>query len=1001
MHERAKRTDGGPRKTVAVLIDFMDLFGGGYELELRNALEQECRERDLDLLLVYGGALDHPDPNQAAYNAIYELIRPERVDGIITISAGLSTHVGPAGLGRLFKTAGVAARCSAGVLVPGTPSIVMDNVAGMRALMQHLIEVHGHRRLGFIGGTPGNPDAETRFAIYRESLEAAGLPYDPALVVAGDFVRRSGDLATQELLSRGTAPDAVVVANDGMALGAIAALVRAGKSIPYDIAVTGFDDLPMARLGDPPLTTVAQPLRAMMEHAVRSIAAQLNGESVAPVLHLPAELVVRDSCGCSGPQRRAAAARSTRYGIDPAAYMREHGERIAESLLQQRYMRRPGSEQDLCSLQQAVSREVSGAEPGLEVTVRRLLELIGNDDERRESLQLGLSRLRDELRPICSPLLEDIFHDAQNLIALADRRVQVQQRLEIDQAYSLLMQQGEQFSNALDYAGLSEGLRQALPTLGMHTAFFSTQPSGDGSSLEPLLCLVDGERRTAPAASFPAHRLYPEGVLDRSERHTLLAFPLIRNGRNLGVAVFQYTSGTNGYVVVRDRVSVALSGVELHQAIVRSTTLHERAIQEQHRQANEERIRALNVLAGGVAHDLNNSLGPLVALPDVMLEELGGLGGDSPKAVQNLHADLESIKSSALRAAQTIKDLLALSRQNRAPRELLDLNKALQNALAGMMGQALWAGDRVQLSLTLHREPLPLLASESHLERAISNLVFNAIEAMDEGGKLTISTRECALDGGAAERESVRIGRYAMLQVSDTGRGIPAQDLRRIFEPFFSSKRMSDRSGSGLGLAIVDGVVKDHGGFISVASTPGKGTSFTLHFPLEARELQRAQPKPAIQAGTGRILVIDDDPVQLRTATRLLQHFGYDVDAVESGARAYERLESTRGPRPGAPGVDSPYDLMIVDMELNEPEDGIQLVTRIFQLFPQQKAIISSGHAHGEQLDQGLAPRVSWLAKPYTAGSLAAAVHTALNPEHDASRAPRSSSRKGALFGVS
>jgi CheY-like chemotaxis protein len=165
--------------------------------------------------------------------------------------------------------------------------------------------------------------------------------------------------------------------------------------------------------------------------------------------------------------------------------------------------------------------------------------------------------------------------------------------------------------------------------------------------------------------------------------------------------------------------------------------------------------------------------------------------------------------------------------------------------------------------------------------------------------------------------------------------------------------------------------------------------------------VQRAQPKPAIQAGTGRILVIDDDPVQLRTATRLLQHFGYDVDAVESGARAYARLESNQGSPPGAWNGDSPYDLMIVDMELNEPEDGIQLVTRIFQLFPQQKAIISSGHAHGDQLERGLAPRVSWLAKPYTAGSLAAAVHTALNPEPDAGRPPRSSIRKGALFGVS
>jgi CheY-like chemotaxis protein len=313
----------------------------------------------------------------------------------------------------------------------------------------------------------------------------------------------------------------------------------------------------------------------------------------------------------------------------------------------------------------------------------------------------------------------------------------------------------------------------------------------------------------------------------------------------------------------------------------------------------------------------------------------------------------------------------------------------------------MWAGERVQLSLTLHREPLPLLASESHLERAINNLVHNAIEAMGDGGKLTIATRECVLEASTAQRENVRVGRYAILQVSDTGRGIPVEDLKRIFEPFFSSKRMSDRSGSGLGLAIVDGVVKDHGGFIAVSSTPGKGTSFSLHFPLEAREVQRAQPKPEVRGGTGRILVIDDDPVQLRTATRLLEHFGYDVDAIESGARAYARLESNRHTRPDARVGESPYDLMIVDMELNEAEDGIQLLTRISRLFPEQKAIISSGHAHGDQLERSLLPKVSWLAKPYTAGSLAAAVHTALSPEHDADRSARAAGRKRVMFNAS
>src|SRR3954469_21289680 len=127
------------RRTVAVLLDYMDLFGGGCEVGMRTSLEELGRELDLNLLLVYGRALAHPDKNQAAHNAVYELIDSHGVDGLVTLSPALSTFTGAEGLERLFERSNIRARCSAGVAVPGTPSILIDNLSGMTALLRHVI----------------------------------------------------------------------------------------------------------------------------------------------------------------------------------------------------------------------------------------------------------------------------------------------------------------------------------------------------------------------------------------------------------------------------------------------------------------------------------------------------------------------------------------------------------------------------------------------------------------------------------------------------------------------------------------------------------------------------------------------------------------------------------------------------------------------------------------------------------------------------------------------
>jgi CheY-like chemotaxis protein len=374
------------------------------------------------------------------------------------------------------------------------------------------------------------------------------------------------------------------------------------------------------------------------------------------------------------------------------------------------------------------------------------------------------------------------------------------------------------------------------------------------------------------------------------------------------------------------------------------------------------------MLAGGVAHDLNNALGPMVALPDVILAELGELGLTASRA-QEVFADVESIRIAALRATQTIKDLLTLGRQGKTRKEPFDVNKALRSCVFSGVNTA---GRHVAVSLELSQGVGAVRGSESHVARAITNLVRNAVEAISGSGQVTVKTFAKRVDEPITGFETVQPGDYVVIEVSDDGEGIPSSDLARVFEPFFSTKRMGEQSGTGLGLAIVHGVVHEHAGFIDVTSTVGAGTTFTLYFPKTDEALQNADSEPSPR-GKARILFVDDEPIQLRTGARVLSHLGYTVDTLESGRKAHDLFVEA-----AVRGAESPYDLVILDMLLDETEDGLQLFERIQRLYPAQKAIIASGHAPNQRAEHAVAKGVAWLVKPYTRHALANTIEAAL-----------------------
>ena len=956
---------GRKRRTIAVLADYMTFFGGGYEAEIRTAFHAKCNELDLDLLLVYGRALDEPNSASACHNEIFDLMHPARVDGVVVVSSSLSSYEGLPSVQRLLARLPPMPVTSLGLLVPGVPSILLDNRSAMRTVIEHLVREHGCRRIAFIAGVPDNEESKARLAGYRDVLEEHGIPFDPMLVETGSFVSSGGRAAMERLLATGVPIDAVAAACDAMALGAIEALRSSGRRVPRDLPVTGFDDLVVARFGNPPLSTVAQPFERMAEVAIDLLLQQLSGKTPPAVSELTAEFFARRSCGCvHGRRERFRGPDPDVASVPVLAHEPDWAARVRPLITAVFRANGKGAADDAERFLRAACAELEGEAHAFTNTIEEMLDESGGDNERYRALHNAVSCLHGELSGL--PAFRTVLFEALSLVAFANTTAQAQHRLEIDDTYHRLLRSGHHLSIAFDTASLEQAFHRSLIDAGVYTAFASRWAADAPAELEPFVCVREGEPVEPLSARFPGSELMPPAAWAGGGRRTFLMFPLAFEAQRQGVLGFEYHPNTNGYQVLRDQLSAALVTVGLHQELLQKTMLHERSVQE--RLATSKRIESLSMLAGGVAHDLNNALGPMVALPDVILSELSELGVTVSRA-EEVYSDVESIRVAALRATQTIKDLLTLGRQGKTRKEPFDINKAI-------LGCA-WGGTeaerhRVSVLLDLAPDALAVRGSESHVVRAITNLVRNAIEASSNAGEVTVKTFATRIAEPLAGYETVEPGEYVVVKVSDRGEGIPAHELGRVFEPFFSTKRMREQSGTGLGLAIVHGVVKEHEGFIDVTSAAGAGTTFTLYFPktVEAFEPPESKPSPR---GSARILFVDDERIQLRTGARVLTHLGYTVDTLDSGRKARQLFveAAVRGAR-------SPYDLVILDMLLDEDEDGLHVFEHIQRLFPAQRAIIASGHAPNRRAEHAVEKGVAWLVKPYTRHALASAIESAL-----------------------
>ncbi len=372
-----------------------------------------------------------------------------------------------------------------------------------------------------------------------------------------------------------------------------------------------------------------------------------------------------------------------------------------------------------------------------------------------------------------------------------------------------------------------------------------------------------------------------------------------------------------------------------------------------------QKMETFGLLAGGVAHDFNNILSVIVMNSEV-LNSQKNLDADGQEAASQ-------IAEAAHRGANLTRQLLTFSRRQPLKRRFLDFRQVAEN-FAKMLQRII--GENIEFQCQMPREPLPVYADEGMLEQVLMNLAVNARDAMPQGGTLKLAAEivnrtPISLRPGEPPKSS----RQVCVVVKDTGSGIPPEVLPRIFEPFFTTKEAG--KGTGLGLATVDGIVRQHEGWIEVESELGEGSTFQVFLPF-APGMDATQDEKTLgtelQHGSEGILVVEDQESVRRLIVRFLRNLGYHVEEAAQGMEAWERWHE----------LETKVDLLITDMVMPGGISGKDLAERLRQVKPRLRVLYISGF-NTVTNEENLARTRFYLPKPFTLAELAKAVRECLD----------------------
>jgi signal transduction histidine kinase/DNA-binding LacI/PurR family transcriptional regulator/AraC-like DNA-binding protein len=835
-----------PQYTLGILTARLN---GPNEISLWHGVAERAQERNVNLIFFSGGIPHWKQLYEAQRNILFDIAGRPNVDGLLIWANILSLTLDKDALRGFCRRYAPLPVVSMGMPIPGIQSIRFDMKEGMRQIITHLIEVHGRRKIAFIRGPEVSQDAEDKYSAYLETLNRFHLPANPHLVAAGDFRRLSGTAAVQQFMDTTKQDfDAIVSANDNMAIGALQALQGRGKRVPQDVIVAGFDDIEETRAVTPSLTTVRVPWRILGRKSIDLVISKLNQEPVPEQILLETELVCRQSCGCQtalvhlsvqlpNEDRRPQSGNRKKRGIvETVSEGRAARESVGalQSMLPSVRWLEPEIGHNLftCFVEDVLSD--GGTKSGFLTCLTEAITQITSGTEVIEWLEV-IDLLRSNVADLFH-VPEQVSHahhlleSGYRLIGDAAHRRQLSERLETANQTNRLNRIVQTMSTTHDVQSLMNLLAAELPRLGINSCYLSLyDEKGDNPAWSRLVLALAGDRRLPlepGGIRFPTRQLVPEGLFPLKVRSSFDVEALHFQEEQIGFVLFEIgPKDGEVYTALQGHISSALKSAELVQV----------ALEAESKAIKSDQLKTH--LLANVSHELRTPLNIILGLSQTALAQPNPYGIDLP---EQLVKDLGYIYDSGEHLIRLINDLLDTSRAEIGELDLcyepISPLKLVKEVFEAFSEATASRQSKVKLVLEVP-DRLPILhADPVRLRQILMNLLSNALKFTEHGTIIL-----------GAEIQLPHIHFW----VSDTGSGIAPELQERIFEPFVTASLPGrKREGIGLGLSITRRLVALHGGMITLDSQPGSGSIFHVYIPLpgldyasaKAVEAEGAQP---------------------------------------------------------------------------------------------------------------------------------------------------------------
>jgi two-component system, sensor histidine kinase ChiS len=952
-----------------------------YSSSIFKSVQEACQEADLNFIGFEGGFSNFPAIEQynQRKNAVIDLIDKRSLDGMILLAEHASNTMTDEETKRLYRNLEGLPIVCIGRSAKAETCILIDNKRSMGDLVAHLISGHGYRRIAFLSGPDSSQDGKDRFDAYAATLRKHGIEVDERLVVRnGDFYS-SGAEAVKILLDERRADfDAIVAANDSMAIFAIEELERRGIRVPDDIAVAGFDDIEAGRQLSPALSTIRQSFYEIGRESVKAMLAILAGEEVPRRIVVPTRLMLRESCGCGDAET-----------LDRILLRGGRPENEKEEAVPR------GNAADPALLAEGLAGSMPSLfeKPGLREAVEELareLPRVGDEAGRRKFLKRAgalyrrLFGMKVDLDVVCgltasffsvaaegeAPARRELFRDLrEESLILAGLSAHAHPSDQVEQgtltmpilAYRTELLVNDDFGNLLNLDQLQEIVFMQLPKMQFKRFYVCLYTDASRQEAKVLMQYHAGPdaRPASDRTPFPVKQLVP-GFMDGGARFAWMAAALFFNETNFGYMLFD----VDGLAVepVYDNLAAMVSGAV-------NSAMQEKAIHDYAGQLEEkvkERTRQLELATreradffNDIAHEIKN---PLTLISNYL---------DSYIAKQGPSEELKVLKAKFEELLEVMVDYLSRDKIERGKivyrhGQIADFSGIVRNDVILFRESALLKG--VLLDDAIEPEVFVAIDPEA-LERVVANLLHNAIRFTNPGGGVKVSLRR--------KEDAV------LFVVRDTGIGLSPEEAKRIFERYYQVNVDGEAAvGIGAGLDIVKRIMDEVGADIRVASVKGKGSSFSCGFasaraparvraPLRRRTpLQARLDAEAVVDHTDRgiVLFVEDNAELLAYLVENTKEV-FNVHQAKNGLEALEVL--SRIPRPNVIVSDVLMDGMDGHRFFEEvmKDDRYRDVPFIF---------LSGAAAHADKLEALNRGAVDYISKPFRIDELIAKIRSNL-----------------------